>query len=171
MCYGGFHMAYNPTPNDPASQDGSFLPDEEPTRHIPRADEAPTQRQPPSQRRFSPAPPEGAPSREQTTYPSGHPASSFYPQQQNLSAGPHEAQAAPRAGQQQPSAAPQPGAASYSYYGYPQQPQPPAAPAGGPGLTRAARAQAFWRELTLLGQVAGIAGLALFVFFFLPWCF
>ncbi|HEU5369676.1 MAG TPA: hypothetical protein VFU69_14485 [Ktedonobacterales bacterium] len=163
-------MAYNPTPNDPSSQDGGFLPDEEPTQHFPRADEAPTQWQPPSQRRFSPAQPEGAPPREQTSYPSGHPASSFYPQPQNWSAGPPDAQTAPGAGQQ-PSAAPQPGAANYSHYAYPEQPQPPAGATGAPGPTRAARAQTLWRELTLLGQVAGIAGLALFIFFFLPWCF
>ena len=163
-------MAYNPTPNDPTPQDGGFPPDEEETQQFPLADEAPTQWQPPAQRRFSPAQPEGALPGEQTSYPSGHPASSFYPQpQQNWSAGPPDAQPTPRAGQP-PSAAPQPEAASYSHYTYPQQ-QPPAGAPGAPGPTGAARAKTFWRELTLLGQVSGVAGLALLIFFFLPWCF
>jgi hypothetical protein len=159
-------MAYNPTPNDPSAPDGGPPPDEQPTRQGDYSpDEAPTQWQPPAQRRFSPAQPENAPSREQASYPSGHPASSFYPQQQSRHSAPPDAQTAPTANQQ-PSAVPQAGAAGYSQYG-----QPPADAAGARRPTRAARARTFWRELTLLGQVAGIAGLALFILFFLPWCF
>jgi hypothetical protein len=162
-------MAYNPTPNDPIPPDGGSPPGERPAQQGNRSpDEAPPQRQPPAQQRFSSAQPEGSPPREQASYPSGHPSSPPYPQQQNWHSEPPEAQTPPSA--QQPSAAPQPAAASHSQYAHTQQ-QSPADATGAQAPTRAARAQTFWRELTLLGQVAGIAGLALFILFFLPWCF
>jgi hypothetical protein len=51
-----------------------------------------------------------------------------------------------------------------------QQRHPAPEDAGAPGETTAV-AQPFWTELTLLGQVAGVAGILLLIFFFLPWCF
>jgi hypothetical protein len=50
----------------------------------------------------------------------------------------------------------------------PRQPEGmPAAPASARGM----HTQPFWGELSLLGQAAGVAGLLLLIFFFLPWSF
>ncbi len=138
-------MTYHPTPNDPSAEEPPFNPDEQPTQRVNRS----PNEQPTEQTRTSPAP--------QGAYPSGDPASSFYPQQQGGYPVPPEANTPPRAAQPS-SAAPQTGAANSSHYGY--EPGQPAA--GRP---------AFWSELTLLGQVAGVAGLLLLIFFFLPWSF
>lgn len=110
-------------------------------------------------------PPDHAPPQQQAGYPtaqpehysSGNPASSFYPPPQGGYPVLPEANTSPEAGQPSPGA-PYP-APDHSPYGYPL----PARPGSG-GL-------AFWHELTLLGQVAGVAGLLLLMFFFVPWSF
>ncbi len=40
-----------------------------------------------------------------------------------------------------------------------------------PQARRGAGIQAFWHDLTLLGQVAGVSGLLIVMFFFVPWSF
>jgi hypothetical protein len=53
----------------------------------------------------------------------------------------------------------------------PQQTQPAQGVPTAPGFAGGMSAPQFWRELPLLGQAAGVAGLLLLIFFFLPWSF
>jgi hypothetical protein len=92
------------------------------------------------------------------TPPAEQPTSPLSPPQQSGSPASPEANEPPTA-EPQPATAPPPGQASYPRSGSPQRTRP------------AAAARTFWKALPLLGQVAGIAGLLLVIFFFLPWSF
>ncbi len=135
---------------------------------------------------YPPAQPGNYPPAQPGYYPPNQGAGSPYPQQRGYAPPPQTpyppAQQGypippginrePLAGQQAPGA-PLAGAASaepYSQYVSPQPGQPGAPAAARPGAG-AFDARKFWRDLTLLGQVEGIAGILLVIFFFLPWLY
>jgi len=118
---------------------------------------------PPNQQASSPYPPQGgyAPP-QQKQYP---PAQQGYPVPPGINRGPlagQQASGAPESGTARPE--------GYSQYAPSQQGQP-GAPAAARRGAAAFDARKFWRDLTLLGQVEGIAGILLVIIFFLPWLY
>src|SRR5579871_4892416 len=85
---------------------------------------------------------------QENRFPPEEPSGSPFSSQPGVYPPPPEAYTAPRAEQQHPAAN----------------------DAGAPEEAALA-AQPFWTDLPLLGQVVGVAGILLLVFFFLPWCF
>jgi hypothetical protein len=144
-------MTPQPTSNEPSRPEDTYLPDEHQTR---QGNHAPGNTPMPHQAGHPPNRPE--------SYPSGDPASSYYPPPyppppQDGYLQPSDGNAVPGIGRASPAMPPED--ASDAEYDY------------APQTRRRVGIQAFWRDLTLLGQVAGVAGLLILIFFFVPWSF
>lgn len=177
---------------------GSYLPQQQsgaaPIRQYPAAQGA-SPAQPGSHSQpsasYYPPPQQNYPPPGQGSYPPASPGA--YQAEQPIYPNPRQGYPTEPYSAMPPSAPPRPAtptadqdsAASYSHYQYPSPAAAPPAqqarqygyPPGAPGAGNAAAARStsnarqFWRELTLLGQVSGVAGVLMVIFFFLPWLY